>query len=138
MDINLLELKLDLFCCGLKISDKLNPAIKQIIVPSFDYSGRGMKRASLSEGSCFLLEADGNVCFINVAVRESFVKNSPYELLRLHLRASLYGIMSLKLGAFFSRMEVMLLLPPFLMSAIINKMERGASFALWKQEVSSS
>jgi len=79
MGINLLELKLDLFCRGLRLDKKLDYAIRKTIIPSSGYSVRGMKRASLSEGRCFLLEENGKAYLINVAVREPFVKNSPYE-----------------------------------------------------------
>ena len=79
MGINLLELKLDLLCQGLKLDEKLDPAIKKTIIPTPEYSGRGIKRASLSEGRCFLLGEKGKEYLINLAVREPFVKNSPYE-----------------------------------------------------------
>jgi len=79
MGINLLELKLDLFCHGLRLDEGLDPAIKKAIIPTAGYSRNGIKRASLSEGRCFLLEEKGRACLVNLAVREPFVKNSPYE-----------------------------------------------------------
>jgi len=79
MGINLLELKLDLFCHGLRLDEGLDPAIKKIIIPSAGYSGSGLKRASLSEGRCFLLEEKEKTCLVNLAVREPFARNSPYE-----------------------------------------------------------
>ncbi|MFA4989414.1 MAG: radical SAM protein [Candidatus Omnitrophota bacterium] len=78
MGINLLELKLDLFCHGLRLDEGLDPAIKKSIIPAPGYSGHGMKRASLSEGRCFSLEQEGKVYPVNLAVREPFVRDSPY------------------------------------------------------------
>ena len=79
MDTNLLELKLDLLRQGLRLDKGLAPAIRGSIIPTPGYSGGGIKRASLSEGRCFALKDKGREYLINLAVRESFVKNSPYE-----------------------------------------------------------
>jgi hypothetical protein len=77
--VNLLRVKLELFCHGLRVDEALEPSIKRQIVPSSEYVGRGTKRASLSEGKCFSLHHNNKSYVANLAVMESFVRSSPYE-----------------------------------------------------------
>jgi len=66
--MNLLRLKAELLCKGIRLSDDLKPS-----------GYRASKRASLSEGRCFNLYHNGRKIPVNAAVHEDFVKNSPFE-----------------------------------------------------------
>jgi len=65
--MDILRLKVELLCYGLKLADNLKPN-----------GYRASKRASLSEGRCLNLYYNGKKIPINVAVHEGFVKNSPF------------------------------------------------------------
>lgn len=66
--MDLLRLKVELLCSGLRISENLKPD-----------GYRASKRASLSEGRCLNLYYGGKKIPVNVAVHEEFAKNSPFE-----------------------------------------------------------
>lgn len=66
--MDLLQLKVELLCKGLKLADNLKPN-----------GYRASKRASLSEGRCLNLFHNGLKIPVNVAVHEQFANSSPYE-----------------------------------------------------------
>lgn len=67
--MNITRLKLELLCSGIRMDDSL----KQGLIPRYRY-----KRASLSEGRCFMLEHEGFTTVINLAVYEKFAQASPF------------------------------------------------------------
>lgn len=66
--MDLLRLKAELLCNGLRLDDSLKPN-----------GYRANKRASLSEGRCFNLYHNGRKIPVNVAVHEDFAKKSAFE-----------------------------------------------------------
>jgi len=66
--MDLLRLKVELLCSGLRLADNLKPS-----------GYRASKRASLSEGRCLNLYWEGTKIPVNVAVHEEFIRNSPFE-----------------------------------------------------------
>lgn len=66
--MDLLRLKVELLCSGLRMNEKLKPN-----------GYRASKRASLSEGRCLNLYHGGLKIPVNVAVHEEFIKESPFE-----------------------------------------------------------
>ncbi len=69
LNVNLATLKLDLLCKGVRMDE----SAKRRLLPPYRY-----KRASLSEGRSFKIGFNGRTTFVNLAVYEKFVKDSPY------------------------------------------------------------
>ncbi|MCL4440676.1 MAG: hypothetical protein M1609_08830 [Firmicutes bacterium] len=79
--MDLLRLKVELLCSGLRMNDNLKPI-----------GYRASKRASLSEGRCLNIYYCGHLIPVNVAVHEDFVKNSPFEYDHEHNQILKHGV----------------------------------------------
>ncbi len=69
LHLNLADLKLDLLCKGIRMKE----SAMQRLLPPYRY-----KRASLSEGRSFKIGTNYASTYVNLAVYEKYVKNSPY------------------------------------------------------------